>query len=282
MKIGVSGASGNLGGAIVRELQARGAGHDIVAISRTPANAPAGVEGRLGDYDKPEALATAYAGLDKVILIPTSDMRPGMRGTQNEAGIAAAVAAGVKHIVLLSAAGTRQQEEPLIGASYWRGEQALIKSAPAWTILRMNYYAEALATEAQQSAKTGVLTGFAENRAAFVAREDVAAAAAGIVLTEGHAGAIYNATGPKAYAGAERAALLSELLGAQIGFAVVPVEALKGGMAQMGLPDFIINAIVAIQQDFAHGAFDVVTGDVEKLAGRPPKSLRDALVAALG
>ena len=279
MNIGVSGASGNLGKAIVRELQARNQGHKIVAISRTPSNSDS-VEGRVGDYYKPETLAAAYAGLDKVILIPTSDLRPGMRGLQNEAAIAAAVAAGVKHVVLLSAAGTRDQAEPAIGASYWRGEQALIKSAPQWTILRMNYYAEALAQEARSSAASGALTGVAENKVAFVGREDVAAAAAGIV-TEGHSGAIYDATGAKSYTGAERAALASEILGTQLGFAVIPVEALQGGMTQMGLPDFVINAVVSIQQDFAAGAFDVVTGDVEKLAGRKPQDLRDLLVANL-
>lgn len=282
MNIGVSGASGNLGKAIVRELEARNQGHEIVAISRTPHTAPAGVEGRLGDYDRPETLASAYAGLDKLVLIPTGELRPGVRGRQNEAGIAAAVKAGVRHIVLLSAAGTRQAEEPAIGASYWRGEQALIKAAPQWTILRMNYYAEALAQEAAASAASGALTGLAESRVAFVAREDVAAAAAGILLTDGHAGAIYNATGPQAYSGAERAALASELLGTPIGFVVVAAEALRGGMAQMGLPDPVINAVADIHQVFADGAFDVVTGDVEKLAGRPPKNLRDALVASLG
>lgn len=280
MNIGVSGASGNLGRAIVRELQARNQGHKIVAISRTPTSSD-GVEGRVGDYDRPQTLATAYAGLDKVILIPTGDLRPGMRGTQNEAGIAAAVAAGVKHIVLLSAAGTREQAEPAIGASYWRGEQALIKSAPSWTILRMNYYAEALAQEAQSAALSGAVTGLAENKVAFVGRDDVAAAAAGIVLSEGHSGAIYNATGAKSYTGAERAALLSDLLGKQIGFAAIPVAVLQAGMAKMSLPDLVINAVVGIQQDFAAGAFDVVTGDVEKLAGRPPQDLRDLLTANL-
>jgi NAD(P)H dehydrogenase (quinone) len=281
MKIGVSGASGNLGRAIVSQLLAQASGDKIVAISRTPENAPEGVEGRQGDYDKPGTLASAYAGLDKLVLIPTSDLRPGVRGSQNEAAIAAAVASGVKHIVLLSAAGTREQEEPAIGASYWRGEQALIKSAPKWTILRMNYYAESLADEAKMSAKSGAITGFAENKVAFVGREDVAAATVGILLGEGHSGAIYNATGAKSYTGAERAALISEILGTQIGFAVIPVEALQGGMAQMGLPDFVVNAVVSIQKDFTAGAFDVVTGDVEKLAGRPPKDLRTILTDCL-
>jgi uncharacterized protein YbjT (DUF2867 family) len=78
----------------------------------------------------------------------------------------------------MSAAGTRQEEEPALGASYWRGEQRLIATAPAWTILRMNFYAEALVQQTQASLEQGVLTGLAENRVAFVARGDVAAAAA--------------------------------------------------------------------------------------------------------
>jgi NAD(P)H dehydrogenase (quinone) len=119
----------------------------------------------------------------------------------------------VKHIVFMSAAGTRKQEEPNIGASYWVGEQHLIKHAPRWTILRMGYYAEALAREVASSVGQGALTGVGENRVAFVARDDVAAAAAGILIGEGHVGAIYTATGPKAYTGAERAALISEIIG---------------------------------------------------------------------
>ena len=79
----------------------------------------------------------------------------------------------------MSAVGTRQEEEPARGASYWRGEQHLIATAPAWTILRMNFYAEAFVQLAQAALGQGVLPGLAENRVAFVARDDVAAAAAG-------------------------------------------------------------------------------------------------------
>ncbi len=161
---------------------------------------------RFGDYDRPESLAEAYAGLDRLLIIPTVD--PRKRGAQNVAAIDAAVRAGVKHVAFMSAAGTRQEEEPALGASYWRGEQRLIATAPAWTILRMNFYAEALAQQAQAALGQGVLTGLAENRVAFVARDDVAAAAAGILIGDGHAGAIYNATGPERLSGAERAGAL--------------------------------------------------------------------------
>ena len=57
----------------------------------------------------------------------------------------------------------------------------------------MNFYAESFVQQAQASLAQGVLTGLAANRVAFVARGDVAAAAAGILIGDGHAGAIYNA-----------------------------------------------------------------------------------------
>jgi NAD(P)H dehydrogenase (quinone) len=279
MNIGVGGASGNLGRAVLRELAARAKNHKIIAISRTPETA-AGVEGRHADYERPDTLVEAYAGLDRLLLIPSSDIRPGKRGEQNVAAVNAAVQAGVKHIVLMSAAGTKEQHDPAIGASYWAGEQQLVKTAPKWTIVRMNYYAEALAWEAQMALKQGSLTGIAENRVAFLSRDDVAAAAAGVLIGEGHAGAIYNATGSKAYTGAERAALIAEVARKPLGFVTLPAETLRAGMARAGLPDAAVEAYIDIQTDFVDGAFDIVTGDVGRLAGRPPTSLRDALTSA--
>ena len=189
--------------------------------------------------------------------------------------------AGVKHIVFMSTAGARQEEEPALSASYWRGEQHLIATAPAWNILRMNFYAESFVQQAQASLDRGVLTGLAENRVAFVARGDVAAAAAGILIGDGHAGAIYNATGPERLSGAERAALIAEITGRPIAFLVIREEQLRAGLTQAGLPAEVVNIVSSIQASFAVGAFDIVTGDVERLGGRPPKPLRDVLAGAL-
>jgi len=281
MKIGVSGASGHLGRAVVSELLQRPDGHEVVAITRTPETVSGPAQGRFGDYDRPESLAEAYAGLDHLLIIPTVDPVPGKRGAQNVAAIDAAVRAGVKHVVFMSAAGARQEEEPALGAPYWRGEQRLIATAPAWTILRMNFYAESFVQQAQASLGQGVLTGLAENRVAFVARGDVAAAAAGILIGDGHAGAIYNATGPERLSGAERAALIAEITGRPLAFLVITEEQLRAGLTQAGLPAGGVNADISIQRSFAAGAFDILTGDVERLGGRPPKPLRDVLAGAL-
>jgi NAD(P)H dehydrogenase (quinone) len=281
MKIGVSGASGHLGRSVVSELVQRPGGHEIVAITRTPETVSGPAQGRFGDYDRPENLADAYAGLDRLLIITTVDPEPGKRGAQNVAAIDAAVKAGVKHITFMSAVGTRQEEEPARGASYWTGEQHLIARAPAWTILRMSFYAEAFVQLAQAALRQGVLAGLAENRAAFVARDDVAAAAAGILVGDGHAGAIYSATGPERLSGAERAAVIGEIAGKPLPFKIITEDELRVGLTRAGLPAGAINIVVSIQASFAGGAFDILTGDVERLGGRPPRPLRDVLAGAL-
>jgi NAD(P)H dehydrogenase (quinone) len=278
MKIGVSGASGHLGRAVASELLQRADGHEVVAITRTPETVSASARARFGDYNQPESLAQAYAGLDRLLVIPTLDRE---RATQSVAAIDAAVRAGVKHVVLMSATGTRQEAEPARGAAYWRGEQRLIATAPAWTILRMSFYAEAFVQQVQPALNAGVLTGLAENRIAFVARDDVAAAAAGILIGDGHAGAIYNATGPERVSGAERAAVIAEITGRPLGFLAITEAQMRAGLTKAGMPAEVVNTVVSIQASFVAGAFDIVTGDVERLGGRPPKPLRDVLAGAL-
>jgi NAD(P)H dehydrogenase (quinone) len=270
-----------LGRAVVSELLQRPGGHEVVAITRTPETVSAPAQGRFGDYNRPESLAQAYAGLDRLLIITTVDPEPGRRGAQNVAAIDAAVKAGVKHIVFMSAVGTRQEEEPARGASYWRGEQHLIATAPAWTILRMNFYAEAFLQQAQAALNQGVLTGLAENRAAFVARDDVAAAAAGILISDGRAGAIYNATDPERCRARNARASSPKSLAGRSRSVSSPEEQLRAGLAQAGLPAGAVNTVLSIQASFAAGAFDIVTGDVERLGGWPPKPLRDVLAGAL-
>jgi NAD(P)H dehydrogenase (quinone) len=279
MKIGVSGASGKLGAAIVEELNARG-GHQVVAISHSPEGAAGSVDARKGDYDQPETLSAAYAGLDRLVLIPSADLRPGVRGTQLRAAIDAAVKAGVGHIFLLSAAGTREAVIPTLGESYWTGEQHLIRNAPHWTILRMNYYAESMVDEIMMSKDRGVLAGLGDDRVAYVSRNDVAAATAGALVGEGHAGAIYNLTGPAVIPARELASIASEALGTTLNALAITEDQLRGGLAQAGLPDFVVNAIVDIKKTFVDGHFDILTSDVVRLSGRTPKSFADVIAAS--
>ncbi|NKK68663.1 SDR family oxidoreductase [Rhizobium leguminosarum] len=279
MQIGVSGAGGKLGSVVVSELLARGGGHGIVGISRSPEKLEGGFDKREGDYDRPEGLVQAYQGLDRLLIIPSADLRPGIRGVQMKAAIDAALKAGVGQIFLVSAAGTREAAVPELGESYWTAEQALIRSASRWTILRMNYYAEAMQEEIIMSRDRGVLVGLGDERVAYASRDDMAAALAGALVSDGHSGAIYNLTGPDTVTGQQRAAIASAALRSPFSFAAIEEDQLRAAMSLAGLPDLVVAAIVEIKKTFIAGYFDVVTGDIERLSGRKPRSFRDVLAA---
>src|SRR5262245_27886650 len=80
MRIGVTGASGQLGTAVVRHLLTRTSASDIVAISRSPEKLAAfssqGVDVRPGDFNDRAGLEKAFSGVDRLLIIPGSDLTP--------------------------------------------------------------------------------------------------------------------------------------------------------------------------------------------------------------
>ena len=104
-------------------------------------------------------------------------------------------------------------------------------------------------------------------------------ACAGALATEGHVGATYNLSGPDRVTGAERAALLAEFTGKPITYAVMIETQLRDAMGGAGLPPFVVDAVASMQVAQAEGGYDIVTGDMERLAGRAPRTLRDVLAA---
>lgn len=280
MKIGVSGANGQLGKAVLGYLSERG-GNDLVGISRSPETVAQGVEGRFGDYDRPESLTEAYAGLDRLLLIPSADLRPNVRGPQFRNAIDTAVAVGVKQIVLVSLQGTRKIEVPSMVRDFWIGEQHLLANALSWTILRSGFYAEAFAQEVQMAAGYGVLAGLGVESVTYMARDDLARSAAAVLIGEGHEGAIYQISGPERISGEEKAALVGEILGKRVGFTILPEDELRASLAGVNLPPEIVEAIVETKRDSAAHNLDYLSGDVERLTGRLPQALRQVLVARL-
>lgn len=280
MKIGVSGANGQLGSATIRSLKRRAAG-EVIGISRTPdALIGQGVEGRHGDYDDPASLANAYSGLDRLLIIPSTDLRPGARARQGVAAVEAAAKAGVRHIVFVSSVGASNAPEPDVRASYFATEQALMRSGAQWSIVRMAYYIESLIAEIRQMLPLGMLTGLAQTPVNFVSRDDLAEASAGLLSGHGHEGAIYQITGPRVYAGADRARAVADAIQKRFDFVTISPEDLRNGLAQAGLPEDVVNTVSSIQSAFARGDFHIVTGDAERLSGRPPRTLEDLLAEA--
>jgi NAD(P)H dehydrogenase (quinone) len=283
MTIGITGAGGQLGGSVLNELLSRGAKPgEIVAITRTPEKlagfAAKGIAVRAGDFDAPAGLAAAFKGIDTLLIIPTSDLRPGFRTPQHKAAIDAAKAAGVKHVVYVSTVAARPGQDLM--QSHLDTEQAIFASGLKWTIVRMGMYFENLFMGALQHAlASGHYGATGPAPIANLARDDVAAALAGVLLGSGHEGSVYHVTGGASLTPAEIAATISRVFGKKVEAAIITDAQYAGGLKAAGLPDFVVEAILGIAQTGAKGMLDVVTGDVERLSGRKPVALAEFLAA---
>ncbi len=276
MKLGITGASGKLGTNAVQHLLKRSKATNIVAITRTPDKvaglAAQGVEVRAGDFNDPGGLAKAFAGIDRLLIIPATDLTPGVRIRQHSTAIEEAVKAGVGHIAYISSLGCKPGKEDGILETHWATEQALINSGAVWTLLRMGPYTESLLDAAKNAIASGVYTALDGAPAAWVVREDIAAAGAGILATEGHEGATYYATGPLSVKPAGIAGIMAEVAGKPIRFAPLTVEQQQANLTKAGLPPFLISPILRFQMASRDGAFDLVTGDIGRLSGKAAES----------
>lgn len=283
MVIGVTGAGGQLGGHILDELLARGVkGADIIAISRSPEKlqrfADKGVQLRKGDFDDTAGLVTAFKGIDRLLIIPASDLRPGIRLPQHRNAIASAQQAGVKHLIYISTVGAHRGQD--LFTTHTETELAVFASGLPWTILRMAmYYDNLWMGTLQYALSAGVYAATAATPAANVARADVAAAAAALAATSGHDGYLYQATGPVSQTPAEIAATIGEVFGKKVDAVTVTQDQFNGALAAAGLPDFVVAAIGGIEAARARGLLDLVTHDIEYLTGRKAITLAAYLTA---
>lgn len=276
----VTGASGQLGGIAVEELLARGA-TKVIAGTRDPAKladlAARGVTVRKVDFDDAASLPAAFAGVDRVLIVSTDGI--GKRVAQQVAAVEAAKAAGVKHIVYTSAPAARPNADAgLAGEHFWT-EVAIAQSGLDFTILRNHMYAENNLMDASHVVASGQLFGLIGDRGtAYVTRADAGRAAAGALLSaEGKR--FEDVTGPTAVTNAERAAIYSQVTGKPVSnIAITPPE-LKAGLAGAGLPEFLVDALLAFQVDAVLGHHGVVTDTVERYSGRKPQPLADFLAA---
>jgi NAD(P)H dehydrogenase (quinone) len=285
MKIGITGAGGQLGAALVRHALARASASDIVAITRNPAKleklSQQGVDMRAGDFNQPTGLGAAFHGIERLVIIPTADLQPGVRTRQQASAIDAAVSSGVQHLIYISTVSPRPAPDNVLFESHFATEQKLIASGAAWTILRMSVYTDTLLDAAKRASASGSYAAVPGAPAAYVLREDIGAAAAGILTTQGHEGITYHATGPVSITQAEIADAVAKASGKPITFKEMTAAEQRAGLEAAGLPPTLVTGIAGFQAALRAGAFDLVTGDVARLSGKAAQSPFEFLSRAL-
>ncbi|MBU4215777.1 MAG: SDR family oxidoreductase [Actinobacteria bacterium] len=282
MSIVVTGASGHLGRLIVTELLAAGADPaTVVAGARRPETvADLGVQVAALDYTEPQTLVAAFTGADTVMLVSSSEV--GQRAVQHQAVIDAAVEAGVGRIVYTSASHA-DTSDLVVVPEHRVTEAALHASGLTWTILRNNWYTENYVGSVEGARATGVLLGAAgDGRVASATRADYAAAAAAVLLGEGHEGKVYELSGDHAWDYPELAAVIGELIGREVVYRDLPGEEYVAALVAAGVPEGGAQFAAAADAGIKAGLLADATADLRTLIGRPTTPLVEALRAALG
>jgi NAD(P)H dehydrogenase (quinone) len=283
----VTGASGHFGQRVLHHLlyTLHVPADRIVAASRKPAALAEwrakGVTTRAADFDDGSSLTTAFAGVERLLLISTDALdRPGHRLAQHEAAIKAAVKAGVKHIIYTSM--PKPEGSSLLFAPDHSGTEAALaaSSLPEWTVLRNNWYFENLFFSLPTVLSSGKwFTAAGEGRIANIARDDLARAAATALGGSTKGKTKRTLTGHKAHTTAEIAALISQTVGKPIEVIHVPVESLLQGMVAHGMPEPLARVFASFDTNTAAGGLADVTGDFKALTGVDPLPLPNWLAA---
>jgi NAD(P)H dehydrogenase (quinone) len=234
----VTGATGQLGRLIVKALLKKTAPSLVVAAVRSPDKAAdlaqAGVNVRAADYDRPETLAAALQGAEKVLLISGNVI--GHRVTQHRAVIDAARKAGVQLIAYTSV--LRAPTTPLtVGPDHRETEAAIKASGLPAVLLRNGWYSENYLFRAAGAAKSGVLLGCAgDGRISAAPRADYAEAAAVALTKPDQAGRTYELAGDDSFTLPMLASELSRQLGRSIGYKNVTENEFKEALEKNGIP----------------------------------------------
>jgi NAD(P)H dehydrogenase (quinone) len=278
--LGITGASGHLGRLVTQELLDRGvAADDLVLVTRTPEALADRPNVRRGDFSAPDSLAEAFAGIDRLLLISTDDLATRLEGQR--AAIAAAQAAGVQRVVYTSAGNPVADNPVAVGLSHRGTEEALQASGLNWIALRNALYAEFQVPDFQGAIATGQLvSNQGEGRTTYVSRADCAAAAAGALISDTE-NVVYDVTGTELLSAADKAALAAELGGRPVELVAVDDDAFIAGLQQHGIPAEGAAVIASFGRAVREGYLDQLTDAVQQLAGRPPRSLREVVAAAL-
>ena len=280
MKIGVTGATGQLGRLVVESLKSKVSAETIVALVRNPEKATdLGIEARAFDYTQAENLVASLRGIDKLLLISGNEI--GQRLPQHKAVIEAAKQAGVKQLFYTSL--LHADSSPLgLATEHLATEVAIKESGLTYTILRNGWYTENYTGSAKGAIGAGAFIGNAgEGKIASAARADYAEAAAKVLSTEGHEGKIYELAGDEAYTLAELAGEIAQQSGKAVVYQNVPEDDFKAALLAAGLPDFLATLLAESDVGASKGGLFDDSRQLSHLIGQPTTPLSKLVGQAL-
>jgi uncharacterized protein YbjT (DUF2867 family) len=261
----VSGASGHIGGEVLRQLCALG--HPVRALSRDPSklSVPAGATAAKADLQDADSTRTALDGASKLFFVIDAPQLP--KAAANVAPLAAA--AGVKHIVMVSSGTVLFQPEPVIGRWHREAEETVKASGVAWTFLRPGNFASNSLRWAGSIRAQGSVFGVLAGPSTPIHEHDIADVAVKALTTPGHENVAHRLTGPERMTAADQVAAIGAAIGRELRFVPVPREGALAGMIKGGMPEAIARAVLELQRE-GHG--DEVTSAVRDIAGHPGRT----------
>ena len=280
MKIGVTGATGQLGTIVIKELKKRVPTDELVALVRSPEKASnLGVETRKFDYNNRDGLTESLKGIDRLLLISSNEI--GQRAKQHLNVIEAAWENGVKWIVYTSLLHADKSSLSL-ATEHHTTEQAIIDSGIDYTILRNGWYTENYANSIKGAVDGGAYIGSASNgRISSASRADYAEAAAVVITNESHKGKIYELAGDDSYTLHDLAAEVSKQSGKKIPYKNLTegeyIDALKSFNVPGPLAEAIASWDVSASNDDLYDDSHQLSLIIGRSTTPLSESVRDAL-----
>ncbi|MGN9807778.1 SDR family oxidoreductase [Micromonospora sp. BQ11] len=282
MSIVVTGATGHLGRLIVASLLDRGVpAEQIVALGRDTSRladlAARGVTVRQANYNDADSLRAAFSGAEKLMFVSGNEL--GQRIAQARTVVAAAREAGVGLVVYTSI--PKADTSSLTLATEHRAtEQEIAASGLPYVFLRNSWYFENYLPQIPTYLEHGVVGAAGDGRISAAARADYAEAAAAVLATEGHAGKVYELGGAP-FTMAELAGELSRQTGKDVTYTDLPVEKYVEVLVGVGMPEPMAAVLADGDRGAAAGELEVAGDDLERLIGRKPTTLAEAIRTAL-
>lgn len=269
----VTGATGNVGRALVECLQKTPPSASVIAASPS-GQSVAGTPGRVLNLLNPDSAQAAMKGVRRLFLLTPA--HPEMEAMTAHA-VRAAKAAGVHHIVRVSGAGADPTSEVAIARLQGRCDQIVIDSGIAYTLLRPKNFMQNFTTFLRDMIRAGtVYSSQGDGRVPFIDGRDIAAVAARVLQEpQVHAGKAYTLTGPHALTNAGALAVIAQQIGRPIQLMDISEEQAVEGMRQAGMPEPLVQAMSSLNRIIATGWVTQVTDDVPRLLGRPATAWAD-------